>query len=67
MAEDAFGVLLTGLVEAIHVELSDEAIDLVVPEELGKDDLFEFGDVFDDEILSRWTPEDGFGVFFVLS
>lgn len=33
MAEDALGDLIAGLVETIHVELSDEAVHLAVAEE----------------------------------
>ncbi len=35
MAEYAFGVVCAWLVEAVHVELPDEAVDLVVSEVSG--------------------------------
>ena len=37
-------------VEAVHVQLSDEAIHFLVSEVAGKDNLLEFYDVFDDEL-----------------
>jgi len=35
MTEYAFSVLFSGLMKPIHVELSNEAVDFLVPEVLG--------------------------------
>ncbi len=32
VTKDVFAGVLTGLMEAVHVELSDEAVDVTVPE-----------------------------------
>ena len=50
MFECAFEVVMLHLVEAIHVELSDEAIHFFVSEISGQDDFLELYDVFDDEL-----------------
>ena len=42
--------------EAVHVELPDETVDLVVPEVAGKHDLLEFVHVFYDKLCSIWRP-----------
>lgn len=38
MAEDVLRRLLARLVEAVHVELSDETVDIVVSEVFGQND-----------------------------
>lgn len=40
MREDVLGGLFSGLVEAIHVELAYEAVDISVPEIFGEDGFF---------------------------
>lgn len=50
MAKDALGVISSGLMEAIHVELANEAVDLVVAEIAGKNNLLELVDILDDEL-----------------
>lgn len=52
MAEDALGVVCAGLVEAVHVELSDKAVDFVVAEVSGEHDLLELVDVLYHELDS---------------
>jgi hypothetical protein len=49
MAEGALEGVVFDLMEAVHVELSNEAVHLVVAEVVRQDDFFEFHDVFDDE------------------
>ena len=67
MAKDAFGVILTGLMKPIHVELANEAVDFLVPEILGQDNLLKFVDIFDDKILAGGPPEYNFSVFLILN
>ena len=52
--------------EAVHVELPDEAVDLVVSEVSRKHDLLEFVDVFDDELDARGGPVCDLIELFVL-
>lgn len=66
MAEHALGVVCTGLMETVHVQLSDEAVDLVVAEVAREDNLLELVDVFDDELNARWRPVCDFIELFVL-
>jgi hypothetical protein len=58
MAEDAFGEFIAGLVEAIHVELPDEAVHLVVPEEAGKHHLLKLAHILNHELPARSSPEN---------
>lgn len=67
MTEDTFCMLLAGFMEAIHVELTHETIHFAVAEEERKDDLLEFGDIFDDKVPSSRSPKNGLGVFIRLS
>lgn len=66
MAEDALRVVCSRFVEAVHVKLTDKAVDFVVSEVAGKDDLLELIDVFDDELDPRWRPICDFIEFLVL-
>lgn len=50
MAKDALGVISSGLMEAIHVELANEAVDLVVAEIARENNLLELVDILDDEL-----------------
>ena len=52
--------------ESVHVELPDEAVDLVVSKVSREDDLLEFVDVFDDELDSRGRPVCDLVELFVL-
>lgn len=38
--------------EAIHIELANEAVDLIVPEELWEDDGLELENILNDKLLS---------------
>lgn len=66
VAEDVLGGLLAGLVEAVHVELPDEAVDVAVSEELGQDGLLELVDVPDGELFPVGGPLDDLREFVVL-
>lgn len=50
MAEDAPRILFPGLVETIHIKLSDKAVDVSMPKVLRQNDFLKFIDVFDDEL-----------------
>ncbi len=50
MAEGAFEGVVFNLVKAVHVELSYEAVHLVVAEVVGQYDLFKLDHVLDDEL-----------------
>jgi hypothetical protein len=56
VAEYTFRVFLAGLVKAIHVELSDETVDFVVPEKPGQHHLLELNGILDDELWTWWGP-----------
>lgn len=63
MAENVFGWFLPGFMEVIHVELNwgkmylpDEAVDVVVPEDVGEDHTFKEFRVLDDERFSKRQP-----------
>ena len=59
MSEDNFGLIFPGLVESIHVELSDEAVEVAMSEVFGKDLALEFINVFDQELFPVGCPGDG--------
>ena len=52
MKEDLFAILSTFLMETIHVELPDEAIDLIVPEVFRQDMLLESFYISDVKLFS---------------
>lgn len=52
--------------EAIHVELANEAIDLIVAKISRKDNLLELVDILDDELDSWWGPICNFIELIVL-
>lgn len=58
MLESALEVVVFCLMEAIHVELANEAVHFVMSEKSGKDYLFEFRDIFDYELCSVRRPID---------
>jgi hypothetical protein len=47
--EGALEAIMFDFMKAVHVELPDEAVDFVVAEIVGKNDLFKFDCVFYDE------------------
>jgi hypothetical protein len=66
MAEDIFAGILARLMEAVHVELPNEAIDIPVPEEFGKDMVLELIDLLDGELAAVGHPVNHRLVFLVL-
>ena len=66
VAEDIFAGILAGFVEAIHVELPDEAIDIPMPEIFGEDMFLEFIDLLDGKLAAVAHPMDNGLVLFVL-
>ena len=66
MAENIFTGVFTRLMEAIHVELSDETVDIPMSEELGKDVVLKIIDFLDGELTAVGHPVDDGLVFFVL-
>ena len=56
MFESAFEVVVFHFVEAIHVELSDKAIDFLMPEVSGQDYLLKFDDILDNELKAIVGP-----------
>jgi hypothetical protein len=56
MGEDVLGGILARLVKAVHVELSNEAVDVAVPEELGEDMLLELIYLLDGELAAVGHP-----------
>ncbi len=67
VAECGLEVVVFDFVEAIHVELSHERVDFVVPEVFGKHDLLEFDHVFDHELQAARSPVNYFVVLLVLA
>jgi hypothetical protein len=66
MTKDVFAGVLTGLVESIHVELPDEAVDVPVPEEFGEDVVLKLINFLDGKLASVGHPVDNRLVFLVL-
>jgi hypothetical protein len=50
MLEGALEIIMFNLMETIHVELSDKAVNFVMSEVFGEDDLLEFVNISDDEL-----------------
>ena len=67
VAEGAFEVVVFDLVEAVHVELPDEAVHFVVAEVAGQYDFLELLDVLDDEFQAVAGPVDDLLVLFHLN
>ncbi len=66
VAEDILAGILAGLVEAVHIELPDEAIDVPVSEVFGEDVFLEFVDLLDGKLAAVAHPVDNGLVLFVL-
>ena len=66
MTEDIFTGIFTAFVEAVHVELSYERVDISVPEVFGEDVVLEVIDLFDGELPPVGHPVDDRLVVFVL-
>jgi len=67
VAEDAFGVIGSALVKAVHVELPYERVHLGVPEVSWEDDGLELVDVFDDKLGAGGGPVCDFDKLLVLN
>ena len=66
MSKNIFGGLLPGLVEPIHVELSDKAMDVFVSEVFRENVLLKLVDVFDGKLVAVGEPLNGVRVLIVL-
>jgi len=66
VAEDVLGGVFATLVEAVHVELADEGVDVPVAEVLGEDVLLELLDLLDRELTPIGHPMDDRLVLSVL-
>lgn len=53
--------------EAVHVELPDEAVHLGMPEVSWQHHLLQLADVLDHELSARWRPVDNLSELIVLS
>jgi hypothetical protein len=60
MAEHTSCILLSGFMEAVHIELPYETVDVAVPEVLGQHNLLEFINVFYHELGSIGGPKYNF-------
>ena len=60
MLEGGLEVVMFGFVKAVHVELTDETVHLVMAEVFGEDNFLEFGDVLDGELSSVRGPVNYF-------
>lgn len=67
VAEGAFEVVMFDLVEAVHVELPDEAVHFVVAEVPGQYDFLQLLDILDDELKAVARPVDNLLVLFHLN
>ena len=59
MTEDNLRVVFPGLVESIHVKLSNETVEIMMTEVFGEDVGLECMDVFDNELIAVGGP--GYG------
>lgn len=66
MTEDIFGGILAGLVEAVHVELAYEAVDVSVAEVLGQYLFLKVIYFFDGELATVGHPMDDCLILLVL-
>lgn len=67
MAEGAFEVVVFDFVEAVHVELPDEAVHFVVAEVPGQYDFLQLLDILDDKFQAVAGPVDNLLVLFHLN
>lgn len=66
MAEYIFGWIFATLMEAVHVELADEGVDVSVSEVAREDLVLELVDLSDGEFTAVGQPVDDGLVLFVL-
>jgi hypothetical protein len=67
MSKGAFEVIVFHFMEAVHVELSYEAVHFFMAEVAGKHDFFEFNHIFDDEFETVAGPVHYLLVFLDLN
>lgn len=65
MAEDIFAGIFAAFMEAIHIELANEGVDIAVAEVFGEDMILEVIDLFDGKLASVGHPVDDRFVFLV--
>ena len=65
MAEDIFAGVFATFVEAVHIKLTDEGVDIAVTEVFGEDVVLEVIDLFDGELAPVSHPVDDRLVVFV--
>lgn len=56
MAEDIFAGVFSAFVEAVHVKLSDEGVDVAMTEVFREDMVLEVIDLFDGKLTSVGHP-----------
>lgn len=66
VAEDIFAGVLATLVEAIHVKLTNEGVDIAVSEVFGEDVVLEVIDLLDGKLAPVGHPVNDCLVVFVL-
>lgn len=66
MAENIFGWLFSRFVESIHIELSNETIDVAMPEIFGQNSFLKLLNVLNSEFFAISGPLDNFGVLMIL-
>jgi hypothetical protein len=66
VAEDVFAGVFAALMEAVHVELADEGVDVAVPEVFGEDVVLEVIDLLDGKLAPVRHPVDDRLVVLVL-
>ena len=66
MTEDVLARILPALVEAVHVELPNEGVDIPMTEVLGKDLVLKIIDLLDGKFSTVSHPVDDRLVVFVL-
>lgn len=67
MAKCAFEAVMLDLVEPVHVELPDKAVDFIVAEIARKDHFFKLLAVFDDKLKPVRGPVDDLLILFNLN
>lgn len=67
MFESAFEVIVFDFMEAIHVKLSDEAVDFIMAKEAREDKFFKFIDISNDELPSCGAPVNDLTVLLHLN
>ena len=66
MTEDVLAGILSALVEAVHIELPNERVDIPMTEVLGKDLILKIIDLLDGKFSTVSHPMDDRFIVFVL-